>query len=216
MLTKLIIKAYAAGDLNEFLGEWSAQINPEGYREAYRAVFVEDRGIDTAGSVIRYRTQKPQDLALKFFLDGTGVIPDADDVAERIKKFRDLVYSYNGKHHSPNVLEVIWGKLVFRSVLASLDIDYSLFAPDGSPLRAELNAVFREHKTPEEVARKASKRSADLTHSRIMNAGETLPLVSHEIYRDPGFHVDVARANDLDTLTLLEPGDRVTFPRMED
>lgn len=215
MLSKLKIIAFDATNRGVQIGFWSAQINPEGYQEAYRTVLEEDRGIDTAGTATRYKTQRPKDLRLEFVLDSTGVVPGVTDVSREIATFKALAYTYNGNSHSPNQLAVIWGNLVFPCMLVDLDIDYTMFAPDGAPIRARIRTVFREFRSPAEVARKASKRSADLSHVREIMAGSSIQLECYDIYKDPGYHVDVARANNLDDLRLLRAGTSVWFPPME-
>lgn len=215
MLSKLKVIAFHAGEGGAQLGVWTAQINPEGYQEAYRTVLEEDRGIDTAGTTTRYKTQRPQDLRLEFVLDASGAAPGVRDVAREIAILRMLVYAYNGDAHSPNQLLVIWGALVFPCLLVEMDVDYTLFQPNGRPIRARVRAAFREHRSPERMARRASKRSADLSHARVLLGGRSIALECDDIYKDSSLHVAVARANDLDDLRSSRTGAEIWFPPLD-
>jgi len=42
--------------------------------------------------------------------------------------------------------------------------------------------------------------------------GDTLPLLCHRIYGDPGYYLDVARHNQLTDFRQLRPGAKLHFP----
>ena len=109
MLSKLRILAYSDEDLRAKIGEYEVQINPESYTHNFKTTFSEDRGIDTAAVIAKFKTHDPQDVKFDFFIDSTGVVPGVENVADEITKFRDLAYTYNGQIHSPNYLQLVWG-----------------------------------------------------------------------------------------------------------
>ena len=61
----------------------------------------------------------------------------------------------------------------------------------------------------------AQDASPDLTHVRIVHAGETLAALCTAIYGDPRYAPGVARANGLDGFRQLAAGTRVVFPPLE-
>ena len=216
MLSKLKIIAFSDKDLFSYLGEYSLQINPESFTHSHATTFSQDAGTDTAGTVLKFATHPPQDVRFDFILDGTGVVPGVRSVAKEIRKIKELVYRYNGKIHSPNYLKLVWGGLVFKCMLLDLDIVHQLFDPSGQPLRAKLSAAFRQHETPQVLARLADKKSADLTHVETSTAGTTLPLMAFRVYDRSDLHVHVARANDLNDLVHLTEGAQIRFPPAEE
>lgn len=215
MLTKLKVLAFSDPTLRAEVGSWSVQINPETFTHQMRTGFIVQSGIDSGGSVTNFKTQEPQDLDLEIHLDATGAIPGIHNVTEEIGRFKDLAYKFNGEAHSPNYLKVLWGDFVFACQLTSLAVEYLMFNPAGTPLRARLKLSLRQHQTPEEVTRKAGKKSADLTRTRIVTAATALPLMAFEAYRDVGLTVALARANDLDDLMHLAEGAAIVFPPAE-
>ncbi|MDJ0822539.1 MAG: hypothetical protein QNJ09_12130 [Paracoccaceae bacterium] len=212
MLSKLTIVAYEDEEYRSKIGDWTAQINPERYSRNLSTVFAEDRGIDTGGTVSRFQSQSPESIDLDFTIDATGVVDGVTDLAGTVDAFDRTAHRYNGDNHSQNYLKLIWGDLVFQCMLARLKVQYTLFAPSGKALRALLQTSFRQHQTPQQIARRARNNSPDLTHTRVVEAGKSLPLMCQEIYKDPGFYASVARANGLDSLTILRPGTRLRFP----
>jgi len=223
MRRKLKIIAYSDERMRTRVGEWTAQLNPENYAQSFRTLFSEDDGIDTAGVVSRFRSQQSEELRLELMIDATGAVPldlhsalsGAIDLPSKIDQLKEIIYSYNGEIHSQNYLQLLWGTLSFNCMLASLNVEYQLFTPEGVPLRAKLNLDLKQHQTPDELARRSRKASPDLTHSRTVEAGKTLPLLCHEVYGEPHLYPAVARANDLDDLMSLPAGSRLRFPRLE-
>ena len=134
---------------------------------------------------------------------------------EKVEEFQ-LVTGYNGKIHRANYLKVMWGTLaVKRCVLKSASIAYKLFKPDGVPLRAVITATFTDNSDDKTRVAMAQDESPDLTHIRLVKAGDTLPEMCFNIYGDPRYYLDVARQNRLDNFRKLEAGTRIFFPPIE-
>lgn len=216
MLTKLKILAYRDEHLRSKIGEYEVQINPERYSQAFGVTFSEDKGIDAAAVLPKFKTQTPQQIKLDFHIDATGVVPGVKSVPGNLKKFREIAYDFNGQIHSPNYLKLLWGDLVFKCLLDAMDVDYTLFSPSGTPLRAKVTATFRQHQSPDELERRSAKKSADLTHTRLVVAGDSLPLMCYRIYGDSALYPQVARFNGLTNFTRLSEGTKLQFPPLED
>jgi hypothetical protein len=216
VLQKLKIIAFSNEKLTTRAGTYEVRINPEKYTHAHQTAFSEDVGVDTASIVPKFKTQKPQDISFDFYIDATGVVPGIIDVTAEIKRFKAVAYDYNGQAHSANYLILSWGTLVFHCMLTSLSVEYTLFSPAGIPLRAKIGAKFRQHMTPEQVAKRADKKSADLTHARTVVDAMTLPLMCNDIYRDSRHYIAVARANDRNDIMHLRPGETILFPPLGD
>ena len=58
----------------------------------------------------------------------------------------------------------------------------------------------------------AGKNSSDLTHIRVVQAGDNLPLMCFRIYGDSSFYIKVAKFNKLNDFRDIKPGDHITFP----
>ena len=216
MLEKLVIRAHAKPDYSDSpIGEFRAFLNPHEITLAYEMEYDSAQGAGTTGSRMEFKKVKPGDLSLTFFLDGTGATGEKIDVQARIEEFQ-TVTGYNGDIHRPNYLKVAWGTLqVKRCVLKGATIAYKLFRPDGVPLRAVITANFTDNSDDQTRVALAQDQSPDLTHVRLVRAGDTLPALCYRIYGDPGHYLAVARANGLDHFRRLTPGTRIVFPPVE-
>jgi hypothetical protein len=216
MLEKLLIRAYHKADYSdEPVGEFEAFVNPNEITLSYEMEYDSAQGSGTTGSRMEFKKVKPGDMSLTFFLDGTGASGRALDVQDKIAEFQ-AVTGYDGGIHRPNYLKVVWGTLqVKRCVLKSATIAYKLFKPDGVPLRAVITANFTDNSDDQTRVALAQDESPDLTHVRLVKAGDTLPLLCYQIYGDPAYYLEVARVNRLDQFRVLRPGTHIVFPPLE-
>lgn len=213
-LEKLLVRAYSAPDYAEssLIDTFESYVNPNEITLAYEMEYDSAQGSGTTGSRMDFKKVKPGDLSLAFFLDGTGANGVKIDVQEQVDKFQ-TVTGYNGDIHRPNYLQVAWGTLqVKRCVLKSASIAYKLFKADGTPLRATISATFVDAVEDQTRVALAQDASPDLTHVRVLRAGESLAALCGQIYGRPELYAKVARANGLDGLRHLPAGTRVRFP----
>lgn len=220
-IEKLAIWAFEQPDCEGPVVErFEAQVNPAELTTGFEFEYVDAQGAGTTARRADFNKSKASDLQLSFFVDGTGAdraTPDSPlvDVQQVVLQFQSVT-GYSGKLHRPHYLKVMWGKLeIRRCVIKSVQIVYKLFRADGVPLRALINAVFMEAVDDASRVAKDGPQSADLTHLRTVKAGDSLPLLCHEIYGEPLRCVQVARANGLDHFRELRPGQQIVFPPIE-
>ncbi|MNE27496.1 hypothetical protein D3C80_1209070 [compost metagenome] len=96
-----------------------------------------------------------------------------------------------------------------------MDIEFKLFKPDGTPLRAIAKCTFKGTVTEELRVAKENSQSPDITHERIITASDRLSLMTHNIYNNQDYYTDVAAFNRLDSFRKIKPGERVLFPRID-
>jgi len=216
-LEKLRIEAFTKPDYSDAapVDTFVAFVNPNELTISYELEWDAAQGAGTTNSRMNFKKAKPGDLTLTFFLDGTGASGRPADVQMLVEKFQ-TVTGYSGDIHRPNYLKVMWGTLqVKRCVLKSASIAYKLFKPDGVPLRAVITAAFSDNSDDKTRVAIAQDKSADLTHRRVIAAGDDLPRLCEAIYGDPRLYLKVAEANGLDDFRSLAPGTVVFFPPLE-
>ncbi|NOZ26264.1 MAG: hypothetical protein GXO94_09280 [Nitrospirae bacterium] len=214
-LTKLVIKAYTKPDYTGgVVDEFTVSFNPEEYSQVYDIEYDDKSGDGTTGSPMVFKRIKPQEYTLKFMIDGTGASGKKTKVPETIERFFKVT-GYDGNIHRPRYLEILWGTLRSHCILLKADITYKLFKPDGTPLRAVINASFKENIDDRTRVAKANDSSPDLTHVRVVKEGDTLPAMAYAIYGDFTHYIEVARVNGLDDFRRLVPGQRIFFPPLE-
>lgn len=239
-LKKLRIKAIENGvaTTNPEL-MYDVLINPETYTIRNMVEYSPDPPpAGTTGKEQQYVRTQPPTLQFDFLFDSTGVVPkpltgiagalsnvpiagaiasalsgaEKYDILKEIDKFKKIVYVYDGPSHSPRNVQLLWGTLLFEGVLTSLNFNFKLFQPDGTPIRVVATAAFTG--TIEDDLRLAKEQSSspDLTHIREIKSGDTLPLMAYNIYGDSSLYLEVARVNNLTNFRNLTPGETIFFP----
>ncbi len=217
------------------LRTFKAQYNPETFSLHHESVFQGQQGIGSTSSAGSWSHSRPKSLTVALVLDGTHVgymgvelLRGVPTVAEQISSFLATCYQLVGEIHQPLFLKLKWGQALggfaapagfggisepsFNCRLQSVDIGYEAFDRDGSPLHAVLSATFIEQLDPAKQAAAENRSSPDLTHRRVVAAGDTLPLLCREIYGSSSYYLRVAQVNALDDFRNLTVGQELIFP----
>lgn len=220
-LEKLKVVAYSDPEFNNKIadGEFATLMNPEKYTYHYKTEQNNDQASGTSSVAPRFNKKLPEELELEFLFDRSGVISGyeslEDGVIDDLEKFKKVILDYDGEKHKPNYLMISWGSLLFKGTMTEMDIEFKLFKPDGTPVRALAKAKFQGFVEDNLRVAKENNQSPDLTHYRIVKAGDTLPLMTYRIYGDSKYYLEVAKANNLTNFRKLEPGKRIFFPPIE-
>jgi hypothetical protein len=223
-LEKLLILAFSdskkaeTGTDKEADLSYEALINPETYVIEHKIRYAEgDQAPGTTGKEVKYDKTEPREMSFEFLLDNTGIIDGkrSGDIAADLVKFKNVLMGYNGDAHQPRLVKLVWGDLAFKGRATELGITYKLFNPDGKPIRALAKVKVKESIEEKKRVAAAGNKSPDLTHVRVVKAGDTLPLMCHRIYGDSRYYPMVARANQMDNMRRLVPGTTVVFPPID-
>ncbi len=101
-----------------------------------------------------------------------------------------------------------WGSLwSFEAVITSLSQTFTLFKPDGTPVRATVSVDFKQVVDSTKLARQ-NPTSGGVTGERLRTIceGETLPGIAFEEYGDSNAWRYLADINNLDDPRRLRPG----------
>ncbi len=110
MLEKLTILAYTKPDYKgEPFSRFEAFVNPNELTLSYEIEYDSAQGAGTTGSRMNFKKMKPGDLALAFFLDGTGVNPPRGDVATAITTSRKWSNSFK---RQPAITAIFTGRTI--------------------------------------------------------------------------------------------------------
>jgi hypothetical protein len=223
-LERMVVIAYKDKKFTQKVGEFPVTVNPASYSQLFEIRYNDVQAQGSAeGSPVYNRT--PSDtVTFQLVFDGTGVVPSvlpgvvpftADGITKQISDFKALVFAYNGNIHSPNYLILSWGTLLFRCRMQSFKVNYTLFKPDGTPLRARVDITTKGFNDEEAIALRANKSSPDLSHVLTVKGGDTLPLMCYGIYGTSTPYIQVAEVNGLTDFRDLRPGQQLLFPVMQ-
>lgn len=113
--------------------------------------------------------------------------------------------------HRPPLCKLSWGAFtnIFTGVLTQLDQRFTLFLPDGTPVRATLSCSFVESPS---TAREL--HSADVVKTRTVKRNDTLHSLAAELYGDARLWRHIATANHIVNPRTLQPGTVLTIPKL--
>ena len=155
-------------------------------------------------------------LTMDLFFDTyTDEKPEKEkrDVRDYTDRIVDLL-KIDSDLHAPPVLKFVWGSLDFTCVLSKVNKKFTMFRPDGKPVRATLSVTFNEFKT-EKSTKEKPLQSRDRTKHRILKDGDSLWLIAAEEYGDPAMWRDIAIVNKIDNPRILETGRGIAIPPVE-
>lgn len=100
----------------------------------------------------------------------------------------------------------------FRCIMESIKQKFTLFSPEGVPLRATLTVALREYKALDEQFDTLKLASPDRTHVHILDEGDSLAAVSHIYYQRPDDWRAIATRNEITDPRRLRAGTMLTVP----
>jgi len=221
-LEKMLVTAYSDANFQTQVGDaYSVWINPTSYSYKFGIQYNNRQAQGANGPSPDFNKVGPDSVSFELLFDATGVVPSPiagksavpdDGVYSQIEAFKALVLSFNGQIHSPNYIILSWAQLQFRCRLQSMDLNYTLFRPDGTPIRARMSLSFLGFNSEQTLAKQATKASPDMTHIVTVVAGDSLPTLCYRIYGSSLYYLRLARFNGLNGFKMLVPGTKLRFP----
>jgi len=206
-----------------------AQVNPSSIKVSHQISYSGDKGEPApAGGQAQekksFKKAEAQKVSFELLLDATGVIPGSgtggDSISKQVEKFKQTCYYYKGEVHEPPHVSIHWNgyslfsydNIAFLARIESFDVTYTLFTPEGDPIRAKISASFAGTMENDTDAKVRGDESPDLTHIVTVKQGDSLPLLCRDIYGDRQMYHEIARVNQLLSFRHLEPGTELIFP----
>jgi len=193
---------------------YEVMINPDSIKWNRAIDYNETQAPDSSSASQKYKSSPSDKMNFDIVIDCTGIVdPDRTDMKKEISALEKIVFTYNGDIHRPNFVKIQWGDNIgFKGVLTSFDTSYTLFRPDGSPLRAKVSLGFSQYISPSTAEKRIARKSQDLTHRVTVEHGLALPQLCYEVWQNELLYVQVARFNRLNKFRNLNGISRLLFP----
>ena len=117
--------------------------------------------------------------------------------------------------HAPPVCLFIWGAYIFPCIIERVTKKFTMFLPEGFPVRATLNVTLKECTDVVTQIKETSKSSADRTKTRTVKEGDSLWFIAAKEYGDPALWKHIADANKIENPRVLKPGMDLCIPPLE-
>ncbi|MBC6993250.1 hypothetical protein QWY85_13625 [Neolewinella lacunae] len=192
-------------------------VNPESYAMDHAIEYNTETATGSTGSEAAFVRKNPEVFSCELHFDNTGILDGLPrpDVHVELEAFKAFLLDVESETHEPRHFMIIWGKMIFKGRVTAMNIKYKLFAADGTPIRATVELAFKGSFS--DLLRLAIDNllSPDLTHLRVIRAGDTLANLCQEIYGDTSQLMAVARANGLSSFRSLAVGSQLAFPPLQ-
>jgi nucleoid-associated protein YgaU len=172
-------------------------------------------------------------LTVELFFDTTDAGIGAGAVS--VTTQTDLIYALTRiepSGHAPPTVSFTWGVSVpgnnlpaasgnqrgneFLGVVESVRQKFTLFSPDGIPLRATLNVTIREFAPLHKQLPRTNPRSPDRTHAHVLTGSETLSHIAASFYRRSTLWRPIADTNRIGDPRRLRAGVLLAVPAILD
>jgi nucleoid-associated protein YgaU len=167
---------------------------------------------------------QPQTVQLEIFFDDwdNEEGPNQGDLMKDIETLlgwlKPSKKSVNDKKPQPKALQFLWGQgplAEFKGFLKSVSAKYTMFKPDGTPVRATVQIALEEIPTdPEKTNPTSGSPAGRRTH--VVAAGDSLHSIAFREYDDPALWRGLAAFNDLDDPLRVRPGTRLLIPTADE
>jgi nucleoid-associated protein YgaU len=212
-LSSVLSQAKAGGE-----GEVKFTFNPKEFTISKSAQWQRRNQKGTGSAAMpEFTGSQPATLTLEIFLDNSEA--KAPDVASKVQTLLDSVAplqkTVTTETPTPPWVVFGWGRFTsFVAVVKQVSARYTMFRPDGVPVRAVVTLGLEE--VPTDPPPRQNPTSGALTASRShrMVDGDSLQSVAQAEYGDVGRWRDLADANGIDDPMRVAPGTPLLIPDM--
>jgi nucleoid-associated protein YgaU len=206
-------------------GEIGFQFNPKEMSIAKSAKWEGGTAAKAAkASPPQFTGSEPCKLTLELFFDATktldavdGAKPPDGSVVDRVEKlFGCLVRLPDEPDSWPPLVQLEWGAVTsFLGYVQQVQAKYTLFAANGTPLRATCSITIQE--MPETKPKHNPTSGTYAVHSEhTMLSGENLAGIAYREYGDPALWRPLAAFNEIDDPLRVRPGTTLIVPELSD
>lgn len=160
----------------------------------------------------------PVKLSLEMFFDATE--SHDGSVVESVEKLLGCCVptadSLSHERPLPPLVVFHWGKITgFASFVSQVSAKYTLFAADGTPIRATCSVSMEEMPGP--PGKQNPTSGAIAVHGQhVLVAGDTLTSLAYREYHDPAAWRALADFNQIDDPLRLQQGTVLLLPRRDE
>lgn len=192
-------------------------INPESFVRKVHLRYDTRRSIGASQQEAKFTSQGPELFQCDLLFDSTGVIDNLPrkTVDLDTEAFRAFLLGIEMETHDKKHFQLIWGTMIFRGRLQSLEFQYKLFNANGTCIRAVAKVSFIGSYASLLQLALDKLLSPDLTQTHTVIEGDTLPNLCDRFYGTPDAVVEVARFNGLTGFRSLAAGKELFFPPLQ-
>jgi hypothetical protein len=205
---RLVIESPSVGESERVI---DFRFNPTEYQLQKANTFAEIAIPGLESPPIQFVRGNSEKLSVELLADTSDTLKDVR--VEYVNKLRNLL-RIRSESHAPPIVNFVWTNNEFKGVVESLNVTYTLFSPEGTPLRAKLSLTLKEYRPIDIQIKERPKTSPDLEKTWVGRRGDSLSSIASAVYRDASAWRAIATANGIQDPRVIEPGRVLTLPRL--
>jgi nucleoid-associated protein YgaU len=169
-----------------------------------------------------YTGGSPWELSLQLLLD-TTLLKDGDTVATSAGALFDAMNATQGEGAGsggkkttkrPPTVTFEFGTFKFVGVVKTLSVQYTLFASNGEPIRADVKLALMQWNPEPIEGQNPTTRSEGGLGTHLVREGDSLASLAYRYYGDATRWRAIAEENGIDDPLLLRGGRALNIPRL--
>lgn len=162
----------------------------------------------------------PASLKVDLFFDTTLDLSGPDDIAveagDDVRKYTEFLIALmeidpdtldqDSEPVRPPYCQFRWGDEPYfeKGIITQVSVNYTMFLPNGTPVRAMASVMFEEISIPEKGQNPTSRSEA--RKMWVVEESQTLDWIAYREYGDPAMWRHIAETNGLDNPLDIRPG----------
>jgi hypothetical protein len=115
----------------------------------------------------------------------------------------------------PPTVTFEYGWFAFVAVVKNLSVQYTLFQPDGEPIRADVKLALMQYEIERPKGQNPTTQGEGGLGAHVVRDGDSLQSIAHRAYGDPTQWRAIAVANGIDNPLRLRSGATLSVPRLD-
>jgi hypothetical protein len=155
----------------------------------------------------RFRGGHAAKIDLDLFFDTTDTGKDVRSITDKLFELVTIRKDTLSTSPMTPYCRFVWGKIVtFMAYVNDVKVKYTLFKPDGTPIRAEASISLEQAVDENKLSGQNPTSFSEARKLWVVTEGETLDWIAYQEYGDPAQWRHIAQTNNLMNPRDLRPG----------
>ncbi len=165
---------------------------------------------------VEFKKGGPQTLKLSLTFDTYEKQEDVSKLTNQLWKLMESKTRREGnkdKKVPPPEVAFEWGVFRFVAVITDMTQKFTLFKPDGTPVRAKVDVTLTQHIDVNDYpGQNPTSGGGPVQRVRQVVAGDRLDTIAYEVYGDAAKWRAIAVSNHIFNPLVLRAGQQLTIP----
>jgi nucleoid-associated protein YgaU len=213
-----IFEVDASGEAKSGGVSVDCMFNPYEYSVTKTNSYKEERQNRSDVPSFEFEKAGPQTLKLTLVFDTYESDADVSLTTNGLWKLMESKTRREGTRNKkvpPPEVAFEWGVFRFVAVITDMTQKFTLFKPDGTPVRAQVDVTFTQHKDVNDYPNQnPTSGGGDVERVWRVIAGDRIDTIAYEVYGDATRWRVIAEANHLAYPVKLRAGQQLLIPEV--